>query len=171
MLYLARITHEGNATLADFPDCPGCQTFARAPLTIDAIASDALHGWLEATLDTGQPVPHPRSRLTLQKGERALPVQVSPALAARIALRWARDEAGMSQAEVAARMGVSPQAVSRVERSAGDASITTLARYAAALGARLSVRIDADVELQAVSGESSGARPRRKRPPSARRSR
>ena len=142
MFFLARTTREGSATLAEFPDCPGCQTFARPPRTIDAQAAEALHGWIEATLDGGGLVPQPRGKLDLGRGEHALPVPVDPGLAVRIALRWARDDAKLSQATVATRMGVTAQAVSRVERNAGAASIATLARYAASVGGRLEVRIE-----------------------------
>lgn len=141
MFYLARISREGSATLAEFPDCPGCQTFSRPPETIDAVAAEALHGWLETMLDGNDPIPRARARLTLHGRERQIAIPVTPALAARIALRWARDEAQLSQADLAARMGVTPQAVSKLERNAGAASVATLARYAASLGATLELRI------------------------------
>ena len=42
---------------------------------------------------------------------------------------------GLSQTEVAARMGTSQSAVARLEASAGDLKVSTLERYAAAVGA------------------------------------
>ena len=42
---------------------------------------------------------------------------------------------GLSQTEVAARMGTSQSAVARLEASTGDLKVTTLERYAAAVGA------------------------------------
>ena len=42
---------------------------------------------------------------------------------------------GLSQPEVAARMGTSQSAVARLETSAGDLKVSTLERYAAAVGA------------------------------------
>jgi transcriptional regulator with XRE-family HTH domain len=42
---------------------------------------------------------------------------------------------GLSQTEVAARMGTSQSAVARLEASAGDLRMSTLERYAAAVGA------------------------------------
>ncbi len=141
MFFLARITREGNATLADFPDCPGCQTFARAPESIDRAAAEALHGWLESMLDANDTIPTPRVRVTARRGQQVRAIPVEAGLAARIALRWARDEARLSQSEVARRMGVTPQAISKVERNAGSATVATLARYAESLGAMLDVRI------------------------------
>lgn len=41
---------------------------------------------------------------------------------------------GLSQTEVAARMGTSQSAVARLEASTGDLKVSTLERYAAAVG-------------------------------------
>jgi predicted transcriptional regulator len=51
-----------------------------------------------------------------------------------------RRAAGLSQAEVADRMGTSQPAVARVEAGAVDVRLSTLQRYAAAVGRRLEVR-------------------------------
>lgn len=48
-------------------------------------------------------------------------------------LAW-RCSAGLTSSQVAARLGISPSAVSRTERHAEKATIETLARYAAACG-------------------------------------
>ena len=53
------------------------------------------------------------------------------------ALSARRLELGLSQTEVAARMGTSQSAVARLESGEGDLRISTLERYAAALGHRL----------------------------------
>jgi transcriptional regulator with XRE-family HTH domain len=44
---------------------------------------------------------------------------------------------GLSQTEVAARMGTSQSAVARIESGANDVRLSTLERYAAAVGWRL----------------------------------
>ncbi len=46
----------------------------------------------------------------------------------------ARRESELSQTEIAARMGTSQSAVARLESGALDARLSTLERYAAALG-------------------------------------
>ena len=46
----------------------------------------------------------------------------------------ARQEGDLSQTEIAARMGTSQSAVARLESGALDARLSTLERYAAALG-------------------------------------
>jgi predicted transcriptional regulator len=57
----------------------------------------------------------------------------------------ARREMGLSQTEVAARMGTSQSAVARLERGDGDVRLSTLQRYAAALERRVGFGL-ADVE-------------------------
>lgn len=48
-----------------------------------------------------------------------------------------RRELGLSQTEVAARMGTSQPAVARLESGTADVRLTTLERYAAAVGRQL----------------------------------
>jgi transcriptional regulator with XRE-family HTH domain len=51
---------------------------------------------------------------------------------------------GLSQTEVAARMGTSQSAVARLEAGAGDIRLSTLDRYASAVGIRLDWRLRKD---------------------------
>jgi transcriptional regulator with XRE-family HTH domain len=60
-------------------------------------------------------------------------------LAAALASR--RQQLGLSQTEVAARMGTSQSAVARLESGEVDARLSTLERYAVALGADLDIRL------------------------------
>jgi DNA-binding transcriptional regulator YiaG len=52
-----------------------------------------------------------------------------------------RRATGLSQAEVAGRMGTSQPAVARLETGAADVRLSTLQRYAAAVGRRLELRL------------------------------
>jgi transcriptional regulator with XRE-family HTH domain len=61
--------------------------------------------------------------------------QQRKSLAAALSAR--RLELGLSQTEVAARMGTSQSAVARLESGQADLRLSTLERYAAALGQRL----------------------------------
>ena len=54
-------------------------------------------------------------------------------------LQAARKAARLSRAAVAARMGTSESAVARMEGGALDARISTVARFAAAVGTRLEI--------------------------------
>jgi transcriptional regulator with XRE-family HTH domain len=49
---------------------------------------------------------------------------------------------GLSQTEVAARMGTSQSAVARLEAGELDVRLSTLERYAAALGQRLEINLE-----------------------------
>jgi predicted transcriptional regulator len=53
-----------------------------------------------------------------------------------------REAAGLSQTEVAARMGTSQSAVARLESATADARMSTVERYAAAVGAQLEWRFE-----------------------------
>jgi len=58
----------------------------------------------------------------------------------------ARQEHGLSQTEVAARMGTSQSAVARLERGDLDVRLSTLERYAAAVGRTVDWRIQPNQE-------------------------
>ena len=53
----------------------------------------------------------------------------------------ARQRLGLSQTEVAARMGTSQSAVARLESGDGDVRLSSLQRYADALGRDLRIRL------------------------------
>ena len=57
------------------------------------------------------------------------------------ALVQARQAAGLSQTEVAARMGTSQSAVARLERGDADVRLSTLQRYAAALDRQVGLTV------------------------------
>ena len=48
-----------------------------------------------------------------------------------------REELGLSQAEVAARMGTSQSALARLERGEGNPTLATVERYASAMGKKI----------------------------------
>ncbi len=53
-----------------------------------------------------------------------------------------RQEAGLSQTEVAARMGTSQSAVARLESGTADVRASTLERYAAAIGGQITWKLN-----------------------------
>ena len=55
-----------------------------------------------------------------------------------------RQTSGLSQTEVAARMGTSQSAVARLESGEADLRLSTLEKYASAVGQRLDVRLTDD---------------------------
>lgn len=155
MDYNATITKEGKFTLAEFPDCPGCQTFAEGDESIETVAADALGGWLVSTLSRGISPQRPGS-VPVAKGAKIIPVPVAPALAIRIELRWAREEANLSQAGLARAVGISQQQIAKLEAADANPTIDTLDRVAKGLGRKLQVSLSSAV----VSGSVEGGRAR-----------
>src|SRR6202050_1252113 len=63
-----------------------------------------------------------------------------------------RQAAGLSQTEVAARMGTSQSAVARLESGTADVRASTLERYAAAVGNQITWELGRSGEGEGVSG-------------------
>jgi HTH-type transcriptional regulator/antitoxin HipB len=58
-----------------------------------------------------------------------------------VVLRKARESAGMTQEQVAKKLRTRKSAISRIENHADDVRLSTLRRYAKAVGASLSVKL------------------------------
>jgi ribosome-binding protein aMBF1 (putative translation factor) len=138
MQYVAVVKKEGRRRLVDFPDCPGCQTFAEPGDDIEGVAREALEGWLEAHLVRGGAPPPPKRSRQPANGLR---VVVSPQLAAKIAIRQARLAAGLTQAELAKRANVTQAMVARLEDPDHNPTLDTLDRVVRALGGELIVDV------------------------------
>lgn len=65
----------------------------------------------------------------------------SAAFRVGVQLQVARERAGMTQQQVAERMGTKKSAISRLENNAGDVRLSTLQRYAEAVGCRLVIEV------------------------------
>jgi len=133
--YHLKVERDGRYWTATFLDAPGCATFATTRTKALAAAAEALEGWLEAHLVDGRAPPRPMA------SEGTVGVDVNPQLAVSVALRWARQEAGLTQAELARRIGVSQQQVAKLERPGANPSIATLRKVADALGVRLEFQL------------------------------
>jgi transcriptional regulator with XRE-family HTH domain len=74
----------------------------------------------------------------------------------------ARSESGLSQAEVAARIGTTQSAVARLEsaESGHSPSIATLQRYASAIGYKVQVRLvkERDAATRSIRGRAKVTR-------------
>jgi predicted RNase H-like HicB family nuclease len=115
MHYDAFIRREGKHVLADFPDCPGCQTFADSGDELVRAAQEALEGWLEANLVRGKIPPRPIERSRAPVGAKLARVPVRAGLAAALAFRWARHDQGLTQAELGKIAGVTQQHIAKLE--------------------------------------------------------
>lgn len=58
-----------------------------------------------------------------------------------LVLRQAREAAGLTQEEVARRLNTTKSAISRIENHADDVRLSTLKRYAEAVGANLQIKL------------------------------
>ena len=141
MHYPAIVTTEGQHTLAEFPDCPGCQTFASPGQDIVARAQEAIEGWLEVHLEDGQAPPRPSKRVRAPHGASVIEVPVAPKLGVALSIRWLRHDLGLNQKEFAARMGVSQQQAAKLEDPESNPTIETLAKVARAFGADIEVAL------------------------------
>ena len=140
MEYRATLSKEGRRTLIAFEDCPGCVTFSDRSADVPARARDALEGWLEAHLVTGDVPPMP-SRVARKLRRAELAVRISPLLAVRLQIRWARRERSLSQGDLGKLLGVSRQQIALLEAPDGNPTIRTLERAAAALGLELAIEL------------------------------
>ena len=136
MEYRAKLTKEGANWLVEFPVCPGCQTFGSSKTEALRMGQEALEGWLEAHLSSGQVPPRP-------KGKRGVPIGINSTLAVVLQLRWARADQGLSQATVAKRAGVTQQAYAKLEHPDGNPTLATIQKVAEALGLKLDVQLKA----------------------------
>ena len=133
------VRRERGFVTAEFPDCPGCQTFVERGKEIAPVAAEALQGWLEAWLAEGEAPPRPSRSLRRPAGGRVISIPIPQRLVLTLAIRWARQDAGLSQAALARQLGVSQQAVAKVEHPDANPTLDTLLRVAAALGMSLSL--------------------------------
>jgi transcriptional regulator with XRE-family HTH domain/predicted RNase H-like HicB family nuclease len=138
MYYVAYISHENEHALAEFPDCPGCQTFVEGDEAITEAAREALEGWLEAHLVDGQIPPRPRAHYGAPSGTMVR-IPVRPGLAAALNIRWARHDAGLSQKALGALAGVSQQQIAKLEDPDENPSLETLQKVGKALGLQVTV--------------------------------
>lgn len=142
MRYTAYITREGTRLLAEFPDCPGCQTFTEAGGDIVETAREALEGWLEAHLVDGQVPPRPSVHYGVPQTMTLVRVPVRPGLAAALHLRWARHDSGLSQRALGELAGVSQQQIAKLEDPDENPSLETLAKVGKALGVHVHIELE-----------------------------
>ncbi|HEX5869263.1 MAG TPA: helix-turn-helix transcriptional regulator [Longimicrobium sp.] len=87
-----------------------------------------------------------------------------------VMLKVARQDAGLTQAEVARRLGTHKSAISRMENHAEDIRLSTLQRYAEAVGCLLALELRPEAEgmiptavrkVASAEGAAPAKRPRR----------
>ena len=151
--YPAYISREKNRRLISFPDCPGCETFAEAGDHVYAVAHEALEAWLEGVLAARDvpPIPGMFEHDPLREHQQLMMVTVSALLSARVQIRNRREEFGISQQQLANTVGVSQQAIAKIESPDANVRLETLERVAAALG------LDVDLNLVPKQADAGAA--------------
>jgi HTH-type transcriptional regulator/antitoxin HipB len=147
MHYDAYVYREGKHVLAEFPDCPGCQTFVDNGDKLAAAAREALEGWLEAHLVDGQVPPRPVDRSGAPAGRKLARIPVRAGLAAALEIRWARQDAGLSQAELGKRAGVKQQQIAKIENPDENPTLQTIEKVAKALGLTVNLGLEDAVRI------------------------
>ena len=143
MEYVARLAKDRRRTIITFPDCPGCETFAEPGEDSELVAREALEGWLEAHLKEGvaPPIPHPFRARSGARSAGLISVSIDPTLAVRLELRWARQERGLSQGQLAKLTGVTRQQISQLESPDTNPTLATLHKVASALGMEVQITL------------------------------
>ena len=70
-----------------------------------------------------------------------------------VILRQAREAAGLTQDQVAKKLQTQKSAISRIENHADDVRLSTIRRYAEAVGASLQIRLSGGVKTVGVYEE------------------
>jgi predicted RNase H-like HicB family nuclease/DNA-binding XRE family transcriptional regulator len=151
MQYDAFIHREGKHWLAEFPDCPGCQTFAESPSALGAAAHEALEGWLEANLSAGKVPPRPVARSGAPAGYKLGRVPVRAGLTAALTIRWARTDRRLSQKALGKLARVSQQQIAKLEDPDENPTLQTIEKVARALGLSVSVELAPEPESVSMS--------------------
>ncbi|MGI9044793.1 MAG: helix-turn-helix domain-containing protein [Gemmatimonadaceae bacterium] len=153
MQYPAIITKEGAFTLAEFPDCDGCQTFVRKGESIEESASEALEGWIEANLGRDK-TPNRPGTVAIPAGAEILQISIPLALEFRLKLRWAREAAGITQAAFGKNLGMTQQQYARLEGAHSNPTLQTIERLSKATGFQLRLTIVDPNSISAIDREA-----------------
>jgi antitoxin HicB len=127
--------------LVRFPEHPNINTFGRDFEHAKEMAAEALSTGLDADFERGFCLPAAR-KPRVSRGERAVFIPLDPEVRTAYLLREWRKRAGLSQKEIARKMGVTYQAYQRMERPGrSNLTVATLDRIAAALNRRLAIEM------------------------------
>jgi predicted RNase H-like HicB family nuclease/DNA-binding XRE family transcriptional regulator len=157
MKYPAVITKEGAFTLAEFPDCEGCQTYARKGEDIEEVAREALEGWLEANLGRDT-IPNRPGTVAIPKNADVREISVPLALAIRLELRRARVDLGLTQSQFGKILGMTQQQYARLESAGSNPTVDTVDRLTKVAGIGINVtKIDKNSRMYAAYDRKIGS--------------
>jgi len=134
--YPARIVRDGDGFMVSFPDIPEALSFGSTREEAMAMAADALTTAMDFFFEDRRAVPEPSEA---KRGQVliALPASVS----AKVLLLNEMLRQDVRPAELARRMHVRPQEVTRITTLSHPTKIDTISDALAAMGKRLELRL------------------------------
>ena len=139
--YWAIFTHddENDTVMVRFPQHQNILTYGQDEEHALEMAEEALAATLESEFDREEPLPATR-KPKAKTGEKLVLVRVEPQVWMAYMLREWRKDAGLSQKQLASKLGVSYQAYQRMERPGrSNLTVDTLERIATCLGFELTI--------------------------------
>ena len=122
----------------EFPDHPNIVTYGNDREHAVEMAAEALNATLETEFNRNMPLPKPSGKPKARKGKEPIFVPLDSEVRTAFLIRGWREQAGLSQSQMAKRLGISTQAYQRMERPGrSNLTVAALDRIAAALGKQL----------------------------------
>jgi predicted RNase H-like HicB family nuclease/DNA-binding Xre family transcriptional regulator len=139
--YYAKIVRQKDKTfLVEFPGLPGCLSEGNSLEQAKREAKEALNGWLAARCDRNLNIPLSRAK----KGKNLHAIDVEVQIEFAIELRRLRKKKGLSQKQVAHRLGVSQQAYAKLETPLKtNPSLVTIEKLSNALNVQIEIKFAA----------------------------
>lgn len=138
--FVAYVSTKGPPYTFEFPDVPGCTGSARKAQDVYEKATTALEAALREQLDARNKVPDwPQMHRPPGANQERLHLTISPGLALAVQFRRMRLMKGWSQAELAAKVGVSQQQIVKLEDPDCNPTFETVTKVAKAFNETLSV--------------------------------
>lgn len=136
LIFPVVLKRDGDGFVVSFPDVPEALSSGSTRRQALEMAQDALETAMEFYFEDNRPVPLP------SKAKVGQPVIELPAsLSAKVLLLNEMLRQGVTAAELARRLGTTPQSVQRIIRLGHTTKIDTLAEAFRALNRRLDLRI------------------------------
>lgn len=134
--YPARVVRDGNGFRVSFPDIPEALTGAATRQQALDAAADALTTAMDFYFEDRRPVPAPSAP---KRGQ--VPIELPLSVGAKVLLLNEMISQGTRPAELARRMNVRPQEISRLTDLRHPTKIDTIAQALKALGKRLELSL------------------------------
>jgi len=127
---------EEGGYFVEFIDLPGCHTEGDTFEEAQAMAKEALTGWLESVYSRELDIPEPSDA----SGDDIHYIEPEPEVELPILIRKSRIEKGLSQMQIAAALGIRYQTYQRFENpKTFNATVKNLKRISSALGKKCEI--------------------------------